>query len=233
MREGIKEVEIYKVLSNQVRLDIFNLLLQGPLSIEEVAQRLGFSHHTIRLHLKDMESVGLIESYDVRGGVGKPKLYYKLAKKLPVITFPHRAYRELLEALLEKLSEVLGRSKFEKLIKELGASMAELSIKRLEADYNVQKWDLETFKKVFVEKYAAVATGNVKIVEDWSDRLVYRVYNCPFLEVAVKHPSIVCDMLEEGHRAKITEFLEPGLTFERTKCIAHDDPYCEFVCKMK
>lgn len=231
MRGSIKDVEIYKVLSNQVRLDIFNLLLQGPLSIEEIARKLGFSHHTIRLHLKDMESVGLIESYDVRGGVGKPKLYYKLAKSLPLITFPHRLYREFLEALLEKLLEMLGQAKFEKFFKDLGASMAESLMKKLKADYGVQKWDLETFKKVFVERYIAESTGNVKIEEDWPDKLVYRIYNCPFFEVAIKYPTIICDTLEDAHRIKIMKFLEPGLKFERTKCMAHNDPYCEFVCK--
>lgn len=55
-------IALFKCLSDRSRLQILKSLLQGPMYVELLAERLNLTPPTISFHLKKLESVGLVYS---------------------------------------------------------------------------------------------------------------------------------------------------------------------------
>ncbi len=52
---------IFKALSNDVRLEILSLLVQGPLCVNSLVDRLNVSQPAVSQHLKILENAGLVK----------------------------------------------------------------------------------------------------------------------------------------------------------------------------
>ncbi|MCY0902252.1 MAG: helix-turn-helix domain-containing protein [Firmicutes bacterium] len=67
-------IEIARALSTQLRIDMFRLLLQGPLNVAEIADRFGLPVSTAAVNIKKLEDAGLIITDMVPGTRGTQKL---------------------------------------------------------------------------------------------------------------------------------------------------------------
>lgn len=54
-------VKIFKALSNDVRLEILSLLVEGPLCVNALVNKLNISQPAVSQHLKVLENAGLIK----------------------------------------------------------------------------------------------------------------------------------------------------------------------------
>lgn len=71
-----ENIKIFKALADKSRLMIINNLLEGPMYVELLAERLGISPSTVSFHLKKLEEVKL-----VRSKKSNTMLFIRLIKK--------------------------------------------------------------------------------------------------------------------------------------------------------
>ena len=224
----VDEVEVYRVLTSKSRLEIFRLLYAGPKGIKEIAEKLSLGMFTVRYHMKALEGVGLIERYEIKGRRGKPKAYYKVAEHPPLLTFPKRDYQRFSDDMIQAFQKALGEEQFRRAIWEMGQKNGTSSLMTLAAEHGISEWDIPSYRELYVNRALASSVGEPEIVEESSDRLVYRVFSCPFRELAEKYPTYVCSTMEEGLRDGQMEASKGKLVIENTACLTDGKRYCEF-----
>jgi predicted ArsR family transcriptional regulator len=225
---SVEEVEVYRVLTSKSRLEIFRLLYGGPKGIKEIADKLSLGMFTVRYHMKALESVGLIERYEIKGRRGKPKAYYKVSEHPPLLTFPKREYQRFADDLLRTFQKILGEEQFKKALWEMGHHNGSAILTNLAAEHGIREWNVDSYKELFVSKALADSVGEPEIVEEGADRLVYRIFSCPYRELAAKYPAYVCTTIEDGIRSGQMEATQGKLVIENVACLAEGERYCEF-----
>jgi predicted ArsR family transcriptional regulator len=230
----VTEVEAYRALSSKSRLQIMKLLYRKPLSVHEIAKKLGLQPITVRHHLQSLEEAGFIEPYVERAGsVGRPKIYYKVIKEPPLISFPKRRYLRLTNFLISTLQFVLGEEQSKKILRKAGLEMGKNTIKRIESKNNIGTWSLPLFERFFVREYLEDSGTEPEILEVSDKKIVYRLYNCLFFELAARMPEVICDVLHESFHEGVSKALGEQVKITRSTCMAKGDPYCEHTCKWK
>lgn len=230
----MSEVEAYRALSSKSRLQIMKMLYRNPLSVNEIAKKSGLQPITVRHHLQSLEEAGFLESYEERGGsVGRPKIYYKVIKEPPIISFPKRRYLRLSNFLISTLQFMLGAERSKKVLRKAGLEMGENTIKRIESMNNIRTWSLPLFERFFVREYLEDSGTEPEIIEVNDKKIVYRVHNCLFFELATRMPDVMCDVLHENFHEGVSKALGKQVKITRLTCMAKGDPYCEHMCEWK
>lgn len=226
------EAEAYRALSSKSRLDILKLLYRKPMSVEDIAEKLGLQPITIRHHLQSLVEAGFIEATEERvGSVGRPKIIYKIVKEPPLVSFPKRRYLMLSGFLINTLQFLLGANRTKKILRKAGLDMGETTAKRLELEHEIREWSLETYEQFFVKDYLEKMGAEPEIVEVSDKKIVYRLHNCLFFEMAVKMPEIMCDTLHESFHEGLIRATGKEMKISRLTCMAKGDPYCEHSCE--
>lgn len=232
MGKSLIEAEAYRALSSKSRLEILKRLYKKPMSVEEIAMKLNLQPITIRHHLQSLEEAGFIEAFEERAGsVGRPKIFFKIVKEPPLVSFPKRRYMTLTNFLINTLQTVLGSEKAKKILRKAGNEMGENTIKRLESENTVREWTPKLFEQLFVRDYLEDAGSEPEIVEVRDKKIVYRLYNCLFFELAVKMPEVMCDILHESFHEGLASAMGKSMKISRVTCMAKGDAYCEHSCE--
>jgi predicted ArsR family transcriptional regulator len=227
-------VEAYRALSSKSRLEILKLLYTRPLSVDELAEKLGLQPITIRHHLQSLEEAGFIEPFEERmGSVGRPKLYYRIIKEPPLLSFPKRRYLTLSNFVINTLQFVLGANRAKKLLWKTGLEMGKNTIKRLESENHIREWSLKMYEKFFIKDYLEDAGAEPEIIELNENKIVYRLHNCLFFELAVRMPEIMCETLHRSFHEGVSSAMGKKFKISRLTCMAKGDPYCEHVCELR
>lgn len=232
MVTSLKENLIYRTLSSPSRTQILRLLYQKPLGVEEIAEKLKLQSITVRHHLQFLVDAGLVEAFEDRGGsIGRPKTYYKIVKKAPLISFPRRQYLFLTNFLIDGLRFALGEARAKKFLRKVGLKMGEKTAKQLESEYEITEWSPKAFQKFFVEAYLEEMGAEPEIVQVNCKKVVYRLHNCIFFEMSLKMPDIMCDVLHESFYEGLIKAIDQKIRIKRLTCMAKDDAYCEHSCE--
>jgi len=222
------EAEAYRALSSKSRQDILRLLYRNSLSVEQIAQKLGLQPITIRHHLQSLVESGFVETIEERAGsVGRPKIYYKLVKEPPLVSYPRRGYLMLNNFLVSTLRSSFGESQARKLLRKVGLDMGDNTAKRLGMEYEVNDWTPKAFEQFFVRDYLENMGTEPEVVEVSDKKIVYRLHNCLFFEMAVKTPEIICDVLHESFHEGLAKTMNKDIKITHQACMAKDKPYCE------
>lgn len=222
------EAEAYRALASKSRMDILKLLYRNDMSVEQLAQKLGLQPITVRHHLQSLVESGFIEAVEERAGsVGRPKIFYRLVKEPPLLTYPKRGYLALNNFLVNTLRTTLGESQAKKILRKAGLDMGENTTKRLESEYEIRDWTPKMFEQFFIRDYLERMGSEPEIVEINDKKIVYRVHNCLFLEMAIKTPDIICDVLHESFHEGLTKAMNKGMKISHQTCMAKGTPYCE------
>jgi len=225
------EIQTYKALSNKSRLEIIRLLYKHPMTVEEISDKVRLQPITVRHHLRALEEAGLVTQKEYRTGTaGRPGVKYQVSIDFPPISFPRRQYLMLSGFFIKVANLLLGEKMSGDLFKKVGFEMGVNTIKRLEAKYDLKEWTLQSFKEFFVEKYLSEIGSEPEIAELNESKIVYRLHNCIFFELALDKPEIVCDLLHENFNRGVIEGMGGKAKFSRPKCLARGDPYCEHIC---
>lgn len=81
----MKVEDVIEALSAETRRKIISMLTRKPLTLKEIADILGITPPAALKHMKELESLGVVESYLVNGGPGRPKKYYRISKPIRLI----------------------------------------------------------------------------------------------------------------------------------------------------
>lgn len=230
--ERVIETEAYRALSSKSRLDILKLLYRKPMSVEEMAEKLYLQPITIRHHLQSLMEAGFIEAFEERAGsVGRPKIYYKIVKEPPLVTFPKRKYLMLSSFLIGTLQFLLGANRAKKILRKAGLDMGENTARRLESEHEIREWSPKAYEQFFVRSYLEDVGAEPEIVEFSDKKIVYRLHNCLFFELSVKMPEIICDVLHESFHEGLAKVMGKEMKINRHTCMAKGDSYCEHSCE--
>jgi len=228
----LSEVEAYQALASKSRLEILKLLYEKPLSIEEISKKTDLQPITVRHHLQPLEDAGFIESCGEKAGtIGRPKVYYRIAKEPRLVGFPKRHYLALSNFLITTMRIALGLDRTKKMLRRVGQEMGENTIKKLEVENEIRNWSLENYVEIFISKYLKEEGAEPEIVEASEKKIVYRLHNCLFFELAVKMPEVMCDVLHESFHEGASNAMGIKARISRLTCMGKGDPYCEHVCE--
>ncbi|MFQ5909826.1 MAG: helix-turn-helix transcriptional regulator [Thermoplasmata archaeon] len=224
------EARSYRALSNESRLRILRILRRGAKSIKEISEDTGLRPVSVRHHLLQLGEVGLVSTFESRtGNVGRPKTFYEITRDSSAISYPKRNYLKLskilVRSMLERLGERETRSELRKAAKEIGRK----TVRRLSAEHFIDRWTLQHFVEVFVEKFLEEAGAEPDLIEVDEDRVVFRIHNCMFYELASLVPEIICDEMDNTVYKEMCLAMGDQWRVSRAKCMAHGDAYCEYV----
>ena len=222
------EAEAYRTLSSKSRLDIIKLLYRNSLSVEQIAEKLSLQPITVRHHLQSLVESGFIQAIEERAGsVCRPKIIYTLVKEPPLVSYPRRGYLMLNNSLLNTMRLTLGENQVKNILRKAGLDMGENTAKRLESEYEIKTWTPKIFEQFFVRDYLERMGAEPEIIEVSDKKIVYRLHNCLFFEMAVKTPEIICDVLHQSFHEGLTKTMNKGIKISHQTCMAKGKPYCE------
>lgn len=219
--------EVSKVLASSSRWKILEILAKGPKDIKGIVKETGIQPTAVRYHIQALYRLGLVETYEEKGNIGRPRIYYKLAKKQISVGFPARNYILLATLLLETIKQNLGSEDAKKILEAAGVKRGKEIVEELASNFNILRWTPQTFKSTYIDNYLNQIGGQPEVIKVNSDKVVYRAHSCQFLELATKYPELVCDVLDTALHKGLSEALgEVQIT--KTRCLGHGDDFCEY-----
>ncbi len=208
------------------------ILAKGPKDIRALVKETGIQPTAVRYHIQSLHRLGLVETYEERGNIGRPRIYYKLSKKQISVDFPARNYILLATLLIEAMRKNLGEEEAKKLMHVAGLKKGVGLIEELASKYNITRWKPQNFKSIYIDSYLTQIGVQPEVVKMGGDRIVFREHNCQFLELAMEYPDLVCDVLDTAVHKGISEALK-GVEITKTKCMGHGDEFCEYTVTWK
>lgn len=228
----MKDKTAYNALSSESRLKILKLLHKHSLSVEEIAEKMDLQPITVRHHLQSLQDAGFIENYEERtGNVGRPRVFYRIAKEPTTVGYPKRRYMNLSNFLIKTLQSLIGTDRADNVLKRVGENMGKNVIKEIESKNDVNHWTPETFSTFFIKEYLEKAGAEPEIMMSTENKVMYRVHNCLFLELAVKMPETMCDILHEAFHDGVSTAMGGNAKIKKLTCMGHGDTYCEHKCE--
>ncbi|WP_207205378.1 helix-turn-helix transcriptional regulator [Microbacterium protaetiae] len=161
------------------REDVLRLLDESdePLTVVALADLLGTHPNTVRLHLEKLVADGQVErTTDGRGNPGRPAQLFQRARKQPGVD-PGR-YRMLAEILVDELAQ---SSQPQRAAIEAGRRWGRREAEREPGREPVEGL-VDLLERAGFQPRACTADGRVDVCR------------CPFLELAQKHPDVVCSV---------------------------------------
>jgi DeoR family suf operon transcriptional repressor len=187
------------------------LRTRGSCTVKDLADAAGISPVSVRHHLSSLQADDLIESEEVRHGVGRPRHVFSLTEDGYEL-FPTRYYR-LTNRLLGELKETLTDSSVESLFSNVAASMAE--------DYGSQLEGLPLEQRLKRLVELLNEEGFNADIERQGDDVILRELSCPYFHVGQSHPE-VC-LIDQAFIARAL-----SLPVERVRCLLDGDAHCAF-----
>lgn len=203
--------------SRQGRQEVLRAVREatGPLSVAEVAERVGLHVNTVRGHLELLVHLGVVSRQtEHRGGRGRPRILYELAQDEP----SHQdAYKTLAAALANELS-IIGQTD-QRTADEAGLLWAHALVDEGRLRPTTSRQDaVEQVSRLFSD------LGFDATTEPLGDRIYLRA--CPYAAIRDAFPG-VCDihlgllrgsLVAVGSQLTVDRFdvdARPGL------CVAH------------
>jgi predicted ArsR family transcriptional regulator len=211
---GVKKMEqtlkITNVLADPTRYYIYQYITKkhGEVSVQEIADAFNIHPNVARLHLTKLEDVNLLVSETQKTGKGgRPSRLYRLSDDVIQLYFPFRDYQLLSKIAIQtmmKLGEV-GKQALYETGKHFGKELVENHLNHEQSTNS-----LSFSQKIDILKKAAETAGFHPTfdINENENKIYFRIYNCPFKEIALHQPEAVCHM----HNAFVRGMLETLFT---------------------
>ena len=205
--------------SDPKRRLLYILKILGSAGLEDLSKRMKISRMGVHKHLTDLQDRGLVQSSEVRRGVGRPIMCYSLTNSGKSI-FP-KAYGQIATFALDYIEKNLGKLAVEAVLRERQSELLEKYhqiLKNLDFDQKVKSLARLRDEEGYIAE--SKKTGKK------SDSHVLLEYNCPIIMIAEKHweaCSIETELFEKVLDAEI----------KATHRVAKGDSICKFTIKQK
>ena len=194
---------------------ILSTLLTRPrLSTNEIAQEVGINAISVRHHLTNLQSTGLINSEEEMHGVGRPRLVYFLTEQGRE-KFPTR-YLRLTTRLLSQLKSKLPEPLVAEMFSDVAQSMADEHASELSGLGMEQRLD-------YIQKLLAEEGFMIEWEKKEDTYLIHEV-NCPYLQIGQSHPE-VCAL----DQTLLSTML--AMPANKVQCILSGANHCTYVVK--
>jgi len=160
------------------------LRAHGAADVNELAETLGLSPVTIHYHINVLQRDGLLETKDVRQGVGRPRKVFTL-RDSAYEKFP-QSYHRLSDRLLEILKSRMTEADIQALFERIGSDIAS------EHELSLQGKPLEQKIATLIDLLGEEGFMS-RLEKVGADQFVLTQVNCPYQYVATRHPE-VCEL---------------------------------------
>ena len=210
-------LDLFKTLGDNTRYAIYLELARAnkPLTTAEIADTIELHPNTVRPHLERMRDAGLVDvEVGGRGQIGRPQHRYSLAADAPSLGLEPPVMPVLARMVLS-MAELLGASPDD--ARAVGENEGAVRAERFSAapsslEAIVAELDMLGFDPVVSDD------------ADDPDDAVIAFANCPFGDLAVAHPDLVCSL----HHGLIAGFVRRmGDAEVRSFCTVADRTPCQ------
>lgn len=227
--EAQRDAAVLETFASSPRMGILKLVSKKPSTIQEIAEEVGLKPITVRFHLKKLVELGFVKTTKGRGRVGRPRLIYRATDKRLEVTFPPRNYLHLASALMRVLLESGDTERIKRDAAKVGKEIGSELGRHLREDTGVERWDGNLLKKHFVDGVLEEFGARPETVYQTNKSVYYRINNCPFKELAIQYPDIICEELDDAMSVSMLKELDDRIDWRKLKCIGHGDSFCEYV----
>jgi predicted ArsR family transcriptional regulator len=211
--------EISAALPGDTKKSILELLLEGPKTSGEIANKLRIQKSAIRMHLNSLQAQKTVKSYFKVAHLGRPRRMYELTEDGREL-FP-RSYDMFLSLVVKKIEGTEGREQLKKLIKSVADDIA-ADIKERIRENNASANFEESLKLLNTVSNEMGFVSSVNKVDNETFSMVSR--NCILHKIALNHQDAICHGL---HDRIIQKSLggKVNADAELKECIALGDKY--------
>jgi len=187
------------------------LRLRGKCTVNELAEAAGVSPVSVRHHLANLLAENLVESEEVKHGVGRPRLLFALSDTA-LEMFPSRYFR-LTSRILEEIKDSMPPKAVQRLFASVAATMA--------ADYAKQLDGLPLEERLERLIHLLSEEGFEAEWQHNGDSVAIRELSCPYYRMGREHPE-VCVIDQTFIATSLS------LPVERVSCLLEGDSHCSF-----
>ena len=224
---GDEAIGLLETYASGPRRGILDLVSRHPSSVSEIGKEVGLEPVSVRFHLRKLLRLNLIEEVKQKGALGRPRYLYRATSRRFEVTFPSRNYMQLASILLTALARDPDQGQVSTRLRSAGTILgSEMGRKMREKE---QKWDGFSLRKHLVDGLLEDFGAEPETVACSKRGIQYRVNNCPFRELAVQYPQMVCEQLDDSINSSLLRELDRNIDWRKLKCAGHGDGYCEYV----
>ncbi len=207
-------------INGQKKKILWYLKVMQQAGLEELANTMKISRMGAHKHLADLQKRGLVEAFESRAGVGRPKMIYKLSSQSKTV-FP-KSYASIATYSLDFIERNMGKDGVIRMLRERQNDLFSTYYERLK-NLNFGDRVKELAKIRDEEGYIAESKEN----NSKGDRgHVLLEYNCPIIHIAEKHWEACSAETELFERLLYADV-------ETTHRAAKGDLVCKFAIKEK
>jgi predicted ArsR family transcriptional regulator len=195
---------------------LYYLKIMQQAGLEELASVMKVSRMAVHKHLALLQQRALVESTEIRGRVGRPRIVYRLTSQSKSV-FP-KSYSAIATHALDFIEKNMGKDAVERVLYERQSELFGQYYERLKGlDFDKQVKELARIRDeegYIAESKKSKSDGKHILLE----------YNCPIIHIAEKHweaCSTETELFEKLLGAKI----------ETTHRAAKGDSVCKFMIK--
>ena len=219
--------ELLETYASAPRRGILDLVSRFPSTVNEIGKEVGLAPVSVRGHLQKLLKLNLVEEVKQKGALGRPKYLYRATGRRLEVAFPKRNYMQLASILLDTLAKDPDQDRVSARLRDAGTKLGS-EIGRNMKD-KAKSWDGFSLKKHLVHGLLEDFGANPETVACSKGSIQYRVNNCPFKELAVENPQMVCEQLDDAVNSSLLRELDRSIDWRKLKCAGHGDGYCEYV----
>jgi DeoR family transcriptional regulator, suf operon transcriptional repressor len=193
---------------------ILEMLLDGPKSSVEIADRLKIQKSAVRAHLESLQSEKAVTSHFKLNieRMGRPRRVYELTERGRELFT--RKYEEILSLVLKKIGETNGQEELRKIVESIADEIAEDLRHKVQRNGNFEE-------KIRILNQLSDEMGFISSLRKEEDGSFYITSkNCILHKVALKNQDIICHSLHDRMIKKSLEGENSSVTVELKDCIA-------------
>jgi predicted ArsR family transcriptional regulator len=211
--------------AGETKEKILGMLLDGPKSAGEVAEKLGIQKSAARVHLESLQSSQAVRSKFKIEKMGRPKKVYELTEKGREL-FP-RQYDLFLNLVLDKIAGKKGEAEAREIVESVADDIA--SDIRSKIDKSSHPGDLEQSLKILNDASNEMGFAS-SLSREGSNSFCIQSKNCILHKVASNNQDMICHGL---HDKIISKSLagKSSVKVELKECMALGNEYCRHVIK--
>lgn len=183
---------IYPALSGDTKKAILDLLLEGPKTSGEIADKLQIQTSAVRIHLASMQTQKTVRSYFKIVRLGRPRKIYELTE-IGRELFP-RKYDLILSLIVKKIEETGGPEQLKKIIRSIADDIAADIRERIEKDNSSSNFE-KSLKMLNSVSNEMGFLSSINKQGDETFSLVSR--NCILHKIALDNQDAICHGLHD------------------------------------
>jgi predicted ArsR family transcriptional regulator len=158
---------------------LYYIKIMQQAGLEDISRAMNISRMGAHKHLANLQKRGLVESIEVRKGVGRPRMQYQLAASSKNV-FP-KSYSSIATHALDFIEKKMGKEAVEQLLRERQEELFDKyypRLRNLKFDDKVKELAKIRDEEGYIAESRKNGKGSIHTILE---------YNCPIINIAENH----------------------------------------------